>query len=387
MESFDDLKFRDFIRNLLMRAKINVEYQDLFTDTEGMHIFKQAFISSQIDPEYNYEHLEFFGDGMLKAIMSDYIYHRFGDVHVESGPNRMGKTTNEGLFTKIRKNLEQSKMLGETAYKMGFAEFVIAPPEALELNRQSTLEDIFEAFIGAMCEVINKKARRGLGYTFAYNFIESIFNEVKIDLSVEALNDPVSLLTKMYKAQPNQLMGHKYLNWGDAIADKGMIYLRKVREQDLEKYKNLYPSGPQVVFVVRPSGQGGSAKFYDPQTGRWLLLTQIDPHKLLETTVDGLKIRKFEPAPDKTRPDSNIQHLYFFYYWGFDAPNPNPDTQLITAENKKQFSINPMVAPYRAKIIGFGFDFTDKKAKAAAAQMALTLLESKGYRFRQNIHA
>lgn len=90
--------------------------------------------------EMSYERLEFLGDAILGMIVAGYLYERFPDQ-------------NEGFLSKIRTKLVNGRMLGSLSTKVGFPQFAIISKQVEDANGRNNykiMEDIFEAFIGAI---------------------------------------------------------------------------------------------------------------------------------------------------------------------------------------------------------------------------------------------
>lgn len=90
--------------------------------------------------EMSYERLEFLGDSILGMIVANYLYERFPDQ-------------NEGFLSKIRTKIVNGRMLGFLSDKIGFPKFAIISKQVEEANGRTNykiMEDIFEAFIGAI---------------------------------------------------------------------------------------------------------------------------------------------------------------------------------------------------------------------------------------------
>jgi len=90
--------------------------------------------------DMSYERIEFLGDALLGMIVANYLYTRFPDQ-------------NEGFLSKIRTKIVNGKMLGYLSDKIGFPKFAIISKQVEETggrNNFKIMEDIFEAFIGAL---------------------------------------------------------------------------------------------------------------------------------------------------------------------------------------------------------------------------------------------
>lgn len=88
-----------------------------------------------------YERLEFLGDSIIHAILAEYIFKRYDDQQ-------------EGFMTKLRTRIENGKELARFSRTMGLDKYVLISRYYEELNARventPILEDIFEAFIGAL---------------------------------------------------------------------------------------------------------------------------------------------------------------------------------------------------------------------------------------------
>ena len=90
--------------------------------------------------DMSYERLEFLGDSLLGMIVAGYLYERFPDQ-------------SEGFLSKMRTKLVNGKMLGFLSDKIGFPKFAIISKQVEDANGRNNykiMEDIFEAFIGAI---------------------------------------------------------------------------------------------------------------------------------------------------------------------------------------------------------------------------------------------
>lgn len=116
------------------------------------------------------EHLEWSGDSALQSIISAYLRKRF--------PN-----ADEGFLTKARSKIVRTISLGMCALWYGFNQCLIIDQyhDDWKYAREepSLLEDVFEAFIGALFEVTNAIC----GYDIVSKFIIDTFETI-IDIPV-----------------------------------------------------------------------------------------------------------------------------------------------------------------------------------------------------------
>ena len=88
----------------------------------------------------NYEKLEFLGDAVLEFTVSDYLYHHFQHL-------------NEGELTRLRSNIVRTEGFSKVALDCGFKEEInlgVGEEKAGGRKRKALLEDVFEAFNGAL---------------------------------------------------------------------------------------------------------------------------------------------------------------------------------------------------------------------------------------------
>jgi ribonuclease-3 len=88
----------------------------------------------------SYERYEYFGDRVLKVIVSMYLFHRY--------PNQ-----DEGFMTRLQTKLEDKKNLAIMSKEMGLGKFFIISRQIEMMNGRNLEkihEDVFESFIGAL---------------------------------------------------------------------------------------------------------------------------------------------------------------------------------------------------------------------------------------------
>lgn len=105
---------------------------------------EDAFTHSSYANEHpgrkDYEKLEFLGDAVLELAVSDYLYRHFPRL-------------NEGELTRMRSNIVRTEGFSEFAIECGFPEEINlgkGEEKAGARKRKTLLEDVFEAFNGAL---------------------------------------------------------------------------------------------------------------------------------------------------------------------------------------------------------------------------------------------
>ncbi|APB33353.1 Ribonuclease III [Gloeomargarita lithophora Alchichica-D10] len=116
------------LQKLLQRLSINPA-------KINWHLLDQALTHSSFDPQCNYEPLEFVGDGVLRLLAADYLWHHYPQTPV-------------GEYTALRSVLVSNRLLRQMSQEYGLGEFILA---ATRLSSQGAwLADILEAVVGAI---------------------------------------------------------------------------------------------------------------------------------------------------------------------------------------------------------------------------------------------
>jgi ribonuclease-3 len=127
--------------------------------TDKIELYKQAFTHPSKSKQQNYERLEFLGDAILGAVVSDYLYNYFKNVP-------------EGKLSVYRSQIVNRKTLNRLALQIGLGKHIYASPNAQKGN--SVLGNCLEAFVGAV--YIDK------GFHVSKKFIEKyIIGQISID--------------------------------------------------------------------------------------------------------------------------------------------------------------------------------------------------------------
>ena len=180
---------KKYINGLLKKYKTNYKIKDLptfqrsMTHTSYLELDlkneknpkkKYSFIKDyEIEPINNkvkdktiplqfksYERLEFLGDSVIRTILADYLYKRYEDE-------------DEGFMTKLRTKIEKGESLAKLSLLIGLNKYAIISrileEKGYRERNVAVLEDIFEAFIGALyCE-----SNFDICKTFFVNLIET----------------------------------------------------------------------------------------------------------------------------------------------------------------------------------------------------------------------
>jgi ribonuclease III len=108
------------------------------TDESQLPVFETAFSHRSAGRESSYERMEFLGDAINTAVLSTYIYRRFGNE-------------DEAFLTRLRSYLISGKVYSEVSRQIGLPGWVRLGDRHEHLrSRPETHEDVYEAFVGAM---------------------------------------------------------------------------------------------------------------------------------------------------------------------------------------------------------------------------------------------
>ncbi len=96
---------------------------------------KLVFTHKSRDPEHNYERLEFLGDAIAGAIVSEYLYLLF-------------EKSTEGELSKARANMVNLGSLYKIALTLDITEFILT--EGIDGKNKRIIGNVYEALIGAI---------------------------------------------------------------------------------------------------------------------------------------------------------------------------------------------------------------------------------------------
>ncbi len=124
-----------FKNNLKEKYGIKFNNENLLEDA-----FTHSSYANEHPGRKDYEKLEFLGDAVLQLAVSDYLYRHFPRL-------------NEGELTRMRSNIVRTEGFSEFAIECGFQKEIHlgnGEEKAGARNRKTLLEDVFEAFNGAL---------------------------------------------------------------------------------------------------------------------------------------------------------------------------------------------------------------------------------------------
>jgi ribonuclease-3 len=133
----------------------------------------------------NNERLEYLGDAVLDAILSDYLFEKF--------PN-----ANEGFLTKIRSRIVNRDVLNQLAVSMGINKILISKISSSHITK-NLYGDAFEALIGSVFLDKGFKKTKKL-------FIKNVLNKLDLNVIVNTDTDYKSLVFEWVQKHKSHLI-------------------------------------------------------------------------------------------------------------------------------------------------------------------------------------
>jgi len=207
---------RDFILNVFKEVNIKDNYKQVLVTDYALSIFQTAFISKTVLPQQNYEVLEFLGDSASNHAVVAYFYNSYPQLRCFSG---------SGVATLSRLKIKHtsSESFAKFATQYGFLPYIKATREELEdpEKTQHLLEDVFEAFIGAIYDILMKHfGLHGVCNQIIYDFIAHIFNQQQISFDLDELYDAKTRLKELFDNRSDIF----YKTYGKPIYDHKIEY-------------------------------------------------------------------------------------------------------------------------------------------------------------------
>ena len=164
----DKREFSSRLKKILGFSPGNLELYEI------AFIHRSATFTLPNGKKVNNERLEYLGDAVLDAILSDYLFEKFPDA-------------NEGFLTKIRSRIVNRDVLNQLAISMGINKILISKINSSHLTK-NLYGDAFEALIGS---VFLDKGFRKTKKLFINNVLNKYLN---LNLIVKTDSDYKSLV-------------------------------------------------------------------------------------------------------------------------------------------------------------------------------------------------
>lgn len=157
--------------------------KSLNLDVKNPDFYREAFMhktfATEHDIAYDNQRLEFLGDAVVQIIVTEELFHRYPDMK-------------EGAMTKIRSAMVNQEALATIARNLHLGEYLQlgrGEKEAHGDQRDSTLSDLFEAFMGAIFLDSGMDAARNLLVNYIREHIPEPADIVKSENPKGALQE------------------------------------------------------------------------------------------------------------------------------------------------------------------------------------------------------
>jgi ribonuclease-3 len=207
-------------------------------------IHRSATFTLPDGKKVNNERLEYLGDAVLDAILSDYLFEKFPDA-------------NEGFLTKIRSRIVKREVLNQLAVSMGINKILISNISSVNLTK-NLFGDAFEALIGAVFIDKGFKKTKKL-------FIKNVLNKyLDLNLIVKTDTDYKSMVFEWVQKNKSNL-----------------IYTYN-EEYDFSTKKSVFSTILIIDKVESGRGQGSSKKEAEQEAASqaWKLLNDNSGNNL-----------------------------------------------------------------------------------------------------------
>lgn len=172
-----------FTNDSYIRSQYNIE--DFKESRKDMETDRIKIVDLQ--PESS-QRLEFFGDTLIKCIITEYIFERYYDQQ-------------EGFLTSLKTRMEDTKSLAKYARRMNLGYYMLISKQIEDNNGRDSeklLEDTFEAFIAALYidqgfEIVRKLLR--------------IFLETELDFA-EILSEDTNYMKRLQEFYHDNKWSH-----------------------------------------------------------------------------------------------------------------------------------------------------------------------------------
>ncbi|MCX6255580.1 MAG: ribonuclease III [Bacteroidia bacterium] len=176
----DKREFRSRLKNILGFSPGNLKLYEI------AFIHRSASFTLPNNKKVNNERLEYLGDAVLDAILSDYLFEKFPDA-------------NEGFLTKIRSRIVNRDVLNQLAVSMGINKILISNISSIQPTK-NLYGDAFEALIGSVFLDKGFKKTKKL-------FIRNVLNKyLDLDVIVKTDTDYKSLVFEWVQKHKSNLI-------------------------------------------------------------------------------------------------------------------------------------------------------------------------------------
>jgi ribonuclease-3 len=185
--------------------------EQLQIQPHNLSLYQLAFTHTSVNANgksigKDYERLEFMGDAFISMVVADLVFQ----LHPE---------WSQGELSKTRAKFVQTISLVKIAKELNLAAYVtIGPSIKREMVEQSDkiLEDIFEAFVGAIY--------LDLGFEKAYAFVANFFRSLITEVAMDDLTDYKTRLQEEMQAEFREAVTYDKIDESGPAHDKNFTF-------------------------------------------------------------------------------------------------------------------------------------------------------------------
>ena len=246
---------KEFINDIMVRFGINDKRKQIYkvnnldyfitatthktysldVSEEEYNTIKEMYYLNYPDSNYvfiqntNYERLEFIGDSIIKPILTDYITSYFINQ-------------NEGFLSKLRSRLEKTQFFSNLTKLLNLKDYILISRQYEETDTRNTnlsiMEDVFEAFIGAL--YLDAKEQKDCGYAFKviHDLIFNIFESDTFNLDLRKMS-----IDDNYKDKLNSFCNTNKL-------PQPIYKLKDIQSITDKRGNNMYKYNEYTVLVI-----------------------------------------------------------------------------------------------------------------------------------------
>ena len=246
---------KEFINDIMVRFGINNKRKQIYkvnnldyfitatthktysldVSEEEYNTIKEMYYLNYPDSNYvfiqntNYERLEFIGDSIIKPILTDYITSYFINQ-------------NEGFLSKLRSRLEKTQFFSNLTKLLNLKDYILISRQYEETDTRNTnlsiMEDVFEAFIGAL--YLDAKEQKDCGYAFKviHDLIFNIFESETFNLDLRKMS-----IDDNYKDKLNSFCNTNKL-------PQPIYKLKDIQSITDKRGNNMYKYNEYTVLVI-----------------------------------------------------------------------------------------------------------------------------------------
>ena len=246
---------KEFINDIMVRFGINDKRKQIYkvnnldyfitatthktysldVSEEEYNTIKEMYYLNYPDSNYvfiqntNYERLEFIGDSIIKPILTDYITSYFINQ-------------NEGFLSKLRSRLEKTQFFSNLTKLLNLKDYILISRQYEETDTRNTnlsiMEDVFEAFIGAL--YLDAKEQKDCGYAFKviHDLIYNIFESDTFNLDLRKMS-----IDDNYKDKLNSFCNTNKL-------PQPIYKLKDIQSITDKRGNNMYKYNEYTVLVI-----------------------------------------------------------------------------------------------------------------------------------------